>query len=258
MKKVGIVMGVVILGVAGVYYSLSASKNPDQQQSLQTQLEEVTQQNKNTSSTSSSAKSKQSVQKPIMNTITGENVPEGFYDEVLSDGYTYNNPKPLDMSLVTPNENPNIPGHINEKDYYANISVSQIVPDYPLNTFDGTYDSVKYTRATNYNHIEMTLRSKDEANYPIGKEAFTKWFKGRYGKDFVFTGEDMSSNEDFNQKGIFSIIVIGGDVNELKDIVNDMKSVKIFADNLNTLVPGFYRTPEYDKVISDALKQAIL
>jgi hypothetical protein len=251
MKKYGIIGGIAVLVIAGgIYYSLSmATDTPEPLQTVQGE----TQQNKNTSSTaSSSEKSTKTVQKPIMNTITGENVPEGFYDEVLSDGYTYNNPKPLDLSLVTPNENPNVPGHINEKDYYAHISASQLIADYPLNSFDGTHQSVKYAGATNYSHLSIHLRSKDEANYPIGKEAFTKWFQGKYGKDFVFTGEDISSNEDFNQKGIFSIIVIGGDIDELNAIVIDMKSVKIFADpEVGYLRTDFIRTEEFNKVLNE-------
>jgi hypothetical protein len=247
MKKYGIIGGIAVLAIAGVYYSLSMTT--DIPKPLQIGQGE-TQQNKNTSSTaSSSAKSTKTVQKPIVNTITGENVPEGFYDEVLSDGFTYNNPKPLDLSLVIPNENPNVPGHINEKDYYANISASQLVPDYPLNSFDGTRNSVKYVGATNYHHMNISFDYRDPDNFPIGKEAFTKWFQGKYGKDFVFTGKNNFPNEDFPRESHFSIIVFGGDINEMKQIGSDLDNGTMNHRYERGFKNGFIPTPEYNKVM---------
>ena len=58
---------------------------------------------------------KEEKEKVVINTITGENVPEGFYDEILADGYTYNNPKPIPENWIIEPEGDGYPATI---DYY--------------------------------------------------------------------------------------------------------------------------------------------
>ena len=61
------------------------------------------------------SEAKEEKEKVVINTITGENVPEGFYDEILADGYTYNNPKPIPENWIIEPAGDGYPATI---DYY--------------------------------------------------------------------------------------------------------------------------------------------
>jgi len=140
----------------------------------------------------------------------------------LADGYTYNNPKPFDISIVTQNDNPYVPGYITE-DQVKNLSESWLVPNYPSEEYTGDF-MYKYTMGTNYHEINIGFPYGSELAMMEGKEAFTKWFQSEYGYDFVFVRyRNYTNSSKLNKYRYWNILITGENLHTIKLLSSNLE-----------------------------------
>lgn len=156
----------------------------------------------------------------IINTITGENVPEGFYDEVLADGYTYNNPKPINEEWIMVKAGDNYPATIRDPIKYWNQGdlppESWNIPNYLGKEYDGTnFDDAKFMYGTMKRFI--TIKFLDDQTKPKSKEEFTQWFSQNFGYDFIFYQQKVSSEVNTGRTA-WRILVLDATVDNINNI----------------------------------------
>ena len=165
-------------------------------------------------------KSEVKEEKVVINTVTGENVPEGFYDETLADGYTYNNPKPINEEWIMVEAGDNYPATIRDPITYWNQGdlppESWNIPNYLGKEYDGTnFDDAKFMYGTMKRFI--TIKFLDNQTKPQSKEEFTQWFSQNYGYNFVFYQQYKDSALNTG-KTAWRILVIDATVDKINNI----------------------------------------
>jgi hypothetical protein len=155
-------------------------------------------------------------EKVIINTLTGENVPAGFYDKILADGYTYNNPKPIEEAEVFFPATLDFPKTIK----FNPLSTSYFVPNYPGQKYLGNYKNTEYMYGTNYRILDIGFN--DSLSKVFSKSEFTKWIN-QYGIDFLFVQQYKSSDLNTGRTG-WKILVINLEINTLKETIKNINN----------------------------------
>ena len=184
------------------------------------------------------SEAKEGKEKVVINTVTGENVPEGFYDEVLADGYTYNNPKPIPESWIIEPAGEGYPATIDYYKFFNEASESQTLPG-KIGSKTAIPD---YMYGYSQRAIYISFKSMNFEN----KNDFSKWFNDKYNVSFVFINQSNLSNQGGKGWAIF----INDELNfsELNTLVNDMKSEDIaYIFNKSLYLLKYRGTDELEK-----------
>lgn len=123
-------------------------------------------------------KSETQTQYTIADPKTGE-VPEGFYDTKLADGYTYNNPQPIQDDWIVKPAGDGYPATVDER----KLSDSWVVPKYK-EIYSETYQNPWAAYGFNYRHILITGES-----VPNLTDEFIHWLKQYNNLSYVFIGD---------------------------------------------------------------------
>jgi hypothetical protein len=168
-------------------------------------------------------------EKVIINTLTGDNVPAGFYDEVLEDDYTYNNPKPLEEAEIFFPATLDFPKTIK----FNPLSTSYLVPNYPGQKYLGNYKNTEYMYGTNYRILDIEFNNP--ASKASNKSDFTKW-ANQYGIEFIFIQQYKSS--DLNRgKTSWKILVTNFNINTLKETIGNINNEGIVEIDYLSNIP---------------------
>jgi len=168
-------------------------------------------------------------EKVIINTLTGDNVPAGFYDEVLEDDYTYNNPKPLEEAEIFFPATLDFPKTIK----FNPLSTSYFVPNYPGQKYLGNYENTEYMYGTNYRVLDIEFNNP--ASKASNKSDFTKWAT-QYGIEFIFIQYDKSSYLNTGATG-WRILVTNFDINTLKKTIENINNEEVVEANYLSNIP---------------------
>ena len=246
MKKFALPMGVLAIIIAGVLFFMNqqeevipAADNEivvSDTQAEDSKVSQVSSEKKQTNVKSAKVDSDEVNEKKeldnkkvIVNTITGENVPEGFYDEVLEDGYTYNNPKPLEEAEIFFPATLDFPKTIK----FNPLSTSYFVPNYPGQKYLGNYENTEYMYGTNYRVLDIEFNNP--ASKASNKSDFTKWAT-QYGIEFIFIQYDKSSYLNTGATG-WRILVTNFDINTLKKTIENINNEEVVEANYLSNIP---------------------
>lgn len=197
MKKLVIPVSILSLVAVGIILSLPKDEvETENTQIVQTQnKEEIENKNKNTSS--------QEQEKPvepeivttaststgeIVNPITGESHPASYYDEVLADGYTYNNPAPIPEDWIIEPATDEYPATLDYDTIYDNLPESYLLPGNTSGMF-----SMVPKHMHGYSPRVLFLRNK---NGFINKTEFLDWLSQYTDSDIYFVAESEYNNRD--------------------------------------------------------------
>ena len=184
------------------------------------------------------SEAKEGKEKVVINTVTGENVPEGFYDEILADGYTYNNPKPIPENWIIESAGDGYPATIDYYKFFDEASESQTLP--------GKIGSKTAIPDYMYGYSQRAIYISFKSINFEKKNDFSKWFNDKYNVSFVFIKQSNLSNQGGKSWAIF----INDELNfsELNTLVNDMKSEDIaYIFNKSLYLPKYRGTDELKK-----------
>jgi hypothetical protein len=174
----------------------------------------------------------------IINTITGENVPEGFYDQVLADGFTYNNPKPIPESWIIEPAGDGYPGTIDYYKFFDEASESQTLPG-KIGSKTAIPD---YMYGYSPRTLDISFRTKPDS--VSSKADFAKWFKDNYGLDFLY----VTMNDSHNYGGkLWSIYITEGELEDIKNVQSDIISnYHVRVTNLSLYLKKYRGTDELE------------
>lgn len=248
MKKFALPMGVITALVIAVLFALNSGRDKnteptlventevvvalpeptnDEESSAEENQEKIQKKNKVNEIIKASADPKNLSEEFIENIVTGENVPEGYYDEVLVDGYTFNNPKPLPEEWITETAGEDYPATIDWKMVYNQLPESYILPG---KIYSSTNIIPEYMYGHSKRVITIDLR-KASLNFS-DKTKFTEWLNTHYGYKFYFIEYIKGYNTN---KGIWQILITEGEIDDLIQFKSD-------------LVNSYSATTEYDTV----------
>jgi hypothetical protein len=127
-------------------------------------------------------------EKVIINPITGESHPASYYDEVLADGYTYNNPAPIPEDWIIKPATDEYPATLDYDTIYDNLPESYLLPG---NT-SGMFSMVpKYMHG--YGPRILFLRNEDGF---ANKTNFLDWLRQYTDSNIYFVAESKYNNRD--------------------------------------------------------------
>lgn len=178
----------------------------------------------------------------VINAYTGENVPEGFYDEVLADGYTYNNPKPIPESWIIEPAGDGYPATIDYYKFFDEASESQTLPG----SIGSKTAIPDYMYGYSPRTLDISFRTKPDS--VSSKADFAKWFKDNYDLDFLY----VTMNNSHNYGGrLWSIYVTEGDLQDIKTIQSEISSnYHVRVTNLSLYLPKYRGTDELKNYIN--------
>ena len=175
----------------------------------------------------------------IINAYTGENVPIWFYDKVLADGYTYNNPKPIPESWIMEPAGDGYPATIDYYKFFDEASESQTLPG-KIGSKTAIPD---YMYGYSARTLNISFRTKPDSI--SSKADFTKWFKDNYDLDFLYL--TMSKAQNYGGR-LWSIYVTEGELDDIKTIQSDIISnYHVRVTNLSLYLPIYRWTDELEK-----------
>ena len=246
MKKFALPMGVLAILIAGVLLLMNQKEEvvptADKEKvvsDVQTEDDNISEViiNKKTSKVSSKEVNNE---KKYINTITGENVPAGFYDEILADSYTYNNPKPIPEEWITKPAEDDYPATIDYYKFIDEASESQTLP--------GTIGSKTLIPDYMYGYSGHSINIYFSKKYDkiSNKSDFTNWFSNNYSLNFQF----IQKNKSYNWGGqLWSIYITEGDVNDIKSIMSDIKkNYDVDINHISLYLPKYRHTEELKRL----------
>ncbi len=138
---------------------------------------------------------------PDMDIQTGHNIPEGCFDRITEDGYSYNSPKPIQEDWITEPAWEWYPATVDK----INLTSSRVVPRwckiYQINS-DKTSD-INWLNLRFFRYIK-------ESNW-FSKKDFSIWLKNYTNLEFVFAKEYWEK---------YSILITGWKLDEVREIKN--------------------------------------
>ena len=183
----------------------------------------------------------------IVNPITGETNPASYYDEVLADGYTYNNPAPIPENWI----------------------IESATDEYPA-TLD--YDKLKDTLPESYIHNgRITKHFTMVPDYMIGynprilllnteqkfatKKDFLNWLSKYTDSDIYFVSEADFNNRDGGKS--WNIFLKSSNMEEVyNSYYNLTKEEKLYMRVSSFYLPKYRGTKELQDAI-DATNRAV-
>lgn len=169
------------------------------------------------------------------NDITLNTFKEGYLDQKLLDGYSYNSPEPI---VLTTRESPKIRSLLEDK-------VSWIIPNYPGKRYLGNDTrNGKYMFGKNY-HI-MFLRMSMCTEF-LNLDDFTKFFKTVNNLDYIL----LYFSETQNNYLSIQVFFTEGNITQISDVVSKLKeenriSYIMFADQL---LPEYLNSDLYQQYL---------
>ncbi len=185
------------------------------------------------------SEAKEEKEKVVINTITGENVPEGFYDEVLADGYTYNNPKPIPESWIMKPAGDGYPATIDYYKFFDEASESQTLPG----KIGSKTEIPDYMYG--YSQRAITISFKNGNGNLHNKSEFTNWFNDNFDLNFSF----LTVNKSYNYGGwLWGIYITEGDLQDIKNIQSKISnSYDVRVTNFSLYLLKYRGTKELEK-----------
>lgn len=251
MKKLVIPISILALATVGFILLLpndKVEKEPkNTQEVVQTQNnEEIENKNQNTSS----QEQEQAVESEvvttststgeIVNPITGETHPASYYDEVLADGYTYNNPAPIPEDWIIEPATDEYPATLDYEKMRAAISESYLLPG---------KISTMFSMVPEYMHgyTPRILFFRNENGF-TNKTEFLSWLRQYIDSDIYFVAESKYNNRDGGKT--WNIFMIEKNMNAIYDSYSRIKT-----DSMVSMRPWNQYLPQYrgTKELQDAI-----
>lgn len=271
MKRFALPIGVITALVIAVLFALNSGRDKnieptlventevvvalpeptnDEESSAEENQEKIQKKNKVNEIIKASADPKNLSEEFIENIVTGENVPEGYYDELLADGYTFNNPKPIPEEWITETAGEGYPATIDWEMAYNQLPESYILPG-------KFYSNTNVIPDYMYGHSKrvITIDILDSNISFLDKISFTEWFNINYGYNFNFITPMKSYNSG---KDFWQILITDGEINDLIQLKQDMESRYSLSVQYNTTDHPKYRGTEELERLNKAARSSKL
>jgi len=183
----------------------------------------------------------------IVNPITGEVHPASYYDEVLADGYTYNNPAPIPDDWVIESATDKYPATLDYEKIRATVSESYLLPGKISTMF-----SMVPEHMHGYTPRILFLRNENGFNT---KKDFLTWLSQYTDSDIYFISESKYNNRDGGKT--WNIFMMEKNMNAIYDTYFRIKSdVMVSVRPWNQYLPQYRGTKKLQDAI-DATNRAV-
>ena len=264
MKKFALPMGVLAIIIAGALFFINQKEkvaptadNEIVVSDTQTEDAKVSEVSKETEKTHEksakvdsdevSEKKELNNEKVIINPITEETHPVGFYDKVLEDGYTYNNPAPIPEDWIIEPATDEYPATLDYEKMRATVSESYLLPGRISTMF-----SMVPEHMHGYTPRILFLRNK---NGFTNKAEFLDWLRQYTDSDIYFVSESKYNNRGGGKN--WNIFIKEGSVDSIFDSYSKLKTDSMVSMRAwNQYLPQYRGTKELQDAI-DATNRAI-
>jgi len=180
----------------------------------------------------------------IVNPITGETNPASYYDEVLADGYTYNNPKPIPESWIIEPAGDEYPATLDYEKMRATVSESYLLPGRISTMF-----SMVPEHMHGYTPRILFLRNENGFN---SKKEFLTWLSEYTDSDIYFISQSKYNNRDGGKN--WNIFMMEKNMDAIYDSYSEIKT-----DSMVSMRPWNQYLPQYrgTKELEDAIQSTM-
>ncbi len=187
-------------------------------------------------------------EKVIINPITGETHPVGFYDKVLEDGYTYNNPAPIPEDWIIEPATDEYPATLDYDTIYDNLPESYLLPGNTSGMF-----SMVPKHMHGYSPRVLFLRNK---NGFTNRTEFLNWLSQYTDSDIYFVAESKFNNRDGGRN--WNIFIREGNMDTIYNSYSLLKQEENISIRIsNPYLPQYRGTKELEDGIQATINATI-
>lgn len=180
-------------------------------------------------------------EKVIINPITGKTHPASYYDEVLVDGYTYNNPAPIPEDWIIEPATDEYPATLDYEKMRATVSESYLLPGRISTMF-----SMVPEHMHGYTPRILFLRNKDGFT---NKTEFLEWLRQYTDSDIYFVAQSKYNNRGGGKN--WNIFIKEGSMDSIFDSYSKLKTDSMVSMRAwNQYLPQYRGTKELQDAIN--------